>query len=138
MDIVEESYILIRLISKSSSLVRVIKVNKLVDHCVLSMNWSVCPFPFTLVITIISKKFYSSGCYVNLASIIPSLNLIPHGRTCRTSDRSVNDVIADKNVVTKIKSKSTGLQHIGFNGFAKRHWKTGYYPFAYGWCLGLC
>ena len=33
----------------------------------------------------------------------------------------VNDDIADKNVVTKIMSKSTGLQHIGFNGFAKRH-----------------
>ena len=49
-----------------------------------------------------------------------------------------NGVIADKNVVTKIMIKSTGLQHIGFNGFAKRHWKTGYYPFAYGWCLGLC
>ena len=27
-------------------------------------------------------------------------------------------VIADKNVVTKIMSKSTGLQNIGFNGFA--------------------
>ena len=38
----------------------------------------------------------------------------------------VNDVIADKNVVTKIMSKSTGLQHIRFNGFAKRQWKTGY------------
>ena len=51
---------------------------------------------------------------------------------------TVNDVIADKNVVTKIMSKSTGLQHIGLNGFAKRHWQTGYYPVAYGWCLGLC
>ena len=30
----------------------------------------------------------------------------------------VNDVIADKNAVTKIMSKSTGLQHIGFNGFS--------------------
>ena len=49
----------------------------------------------------------------------------------------VNDVIVDKNVVTKIMSKATGLQHIGFNGFAKRHWQTGYYPVAYGWCLGL-
>ena len=46
----------------------------------------------------------------------------------------VNDDIADKNVVTKIMSKSTGLQHIGFNGFAKRHWQTGYYPVAYDWC----
>ena len=36
---------------------------------------------------------------------------------------SVNDVIADKNVVTNIMSNSTGLQHIGFNGFVKRHWK---------------
>ena len=50
----------------------------------------------------------------------------------------VNDVIADKNVVTKIMNNSTGLQHIELNGFSKRHWQTGYYPFAYGWCLGLC
>ena len=50
----------------------------------------------------------------------------------------VNDVIADKNVVTKIMNNSTGLQRIELNGFAKRHWQTGYYPFAYGWCLGLC
>ena len=50
----------------------------------------------------------------------------------------VNDVIADKNVVTKIMSNSTGLQHIEFNGFAKRHWQTGYYPVAYCWGLGLC
>ena len=49
----------------------------------------------------------------------------------------VNNVIADKNAVTKIMSKSTGLQHIGFNGFSKRHWLTGYNPVAYGWCLGL-
>ena len=27
-------------------------------------------------------------------------------------------------------SNSTGLQHIGFNGFAKRHLQTGYYPIA--------
>ena len=51
---------------------------------------------------------------------------------------SVNDVIADKNAVTKIVNNSTGLQHIGFNGFAKRHWQTCYDPVAYGWCLGLC
>ena len=50
----------------------------------------------------------------------------------------VNDVIADKNVVTKIMKNFTGLQRIELNGFAKRHWQTGYYPFAYGWCLGLC
>ena len=31
----------------------------------------------------------------------------------------VNDVIADKNAVTKIMSKSTSLQHIGFNGFCQ-------------------
>ena len=43
---------------------------------------------------------------------------------------TVNDVISDKNVVTKIMSNSTGLQHIGFNGFAKRHWQNGYYPVA--------
>ena len=53
-------------------------------------------------------------------------------------NRHVNDVIADKTVVTKIMNKSTGLQRIELNGFAKRHWQTGYYPFAYGWCLGLC
>ena len=55
---------------------------------------------------------------------------------------NVYDVIADKNVVTKIMSKFTGLQHIVFNGFAIRHWQTGYYPVAYIWCLdlwwGLC
>ena len=37
-----------------------------------------------------------------------------------------NDVIADKNVITKIMSNSTGLQHIGFTGFAKLHWQTCY------------
>ena len=51
---------------------------------------------------------------------------------------SVNDVIDDKNVVTKIMSKYTGLQHIGFNGFAIRHWRTGYYPVSGGLCLSLC
>ena len=51
---------------------------------------------------------------------------------------TVNDVIADKNAVTNIMSKSLGLLHIGFNGFAKLHWQTGYYPVAYGWCLGIC
>ena len=50
----------------------------------------------------------------------------------------VNDVISDKNVVTKIMNNSIGLERIELNGFAKRHWKTGYYPFEYGWCLGLC
>ena len=50
---------------------------------------------------------------------------------------SVNDFIADKNVVTQIMNNSTGLQRIELNGFAKRHCKTGYYPFSYGWCLGL-
>ena len=34
---------------------------------------------------------------------------------------TVNDVIADKNVVTKIMNNSTGLQRIELNGFAKRH-----------------
>ena len=33
----------------------------------------------------------------------------------------VNDVI-----VINIMNNFTGLQHIGFNGFAKRHWQTGY------------
>ena len=51
---------------------------------------------------------------------------------------SVNDVIADKNAVINIMNNSNGLQHIEFNGFAKSHWQTGYYPGAYGWCLGLC
>ena len=50
----------------------------------------------------------------------------------------VNYFISDKNVVTKIMSNYTGLQHIEFNGFSKRHWQTGYYSVAYGWCLGLC
>ena len=51
---------------------------------------------------------------------------------------AVNDVIVDKNVVTKIMNNSIGLQRIELNCFAKRHWQTGYYPFAYGWFLGLC
>ena len=51
---------------------------------------------------------------------------------------NVIDVIGDKNVVTKILNNSTGFQRIELNGFAKRHWQTGYYPFSYGWCLGLC
>ena len=50
----------------------------------------------------------------------------------------VIDVIADKNVVTKIMNNSTGLQRIELNSFSKSHCQTGYYPFAYGWCLGLC
>ena len=33
---------------------------------------------------------------------------------------TVNDVIADKNVVTKIMNNSTGLQLIELNGLAKR------------------
>ena len=54
-----------------------------------------------------------------------------------TLHKAVNDVISDKNVVNNIMNNSTGLHHIEFNGFAKRHWQTGYYPDAYGWCLGL-
>ena len=38
----------------------------------------------------------------------------------------VNNVIADKNVVTNIMNNSTGLQRIELNGFSKLHWKTGY------------
>ena len=53
-------------------------------------------------------------------------------------DKTVNDVIADKNVFTKIINNSTGLQSNELNDFAKRHWQTGYCPFACGWCLGLC
>ena len=33
----------------------------------------------------------------------------------------INDVIADKKVVTKIMNNSTCLQRIELNGFAKRH-----------------
>ena len=58
--------------------------------------------------------------------------------SCRYLVTTVNDVIADRNVVTKIINNSTGLQRIELNGFAKRHLQTGYYPFVYGWCLGLC
>ena len=47
-------------------------------------------------------------------------------------------LLLDKNAVTKIMSNSTGLKHIEFNVFSRRHWQTGYYPIAYGWCLGLC
>ena len=36
----------------------------------------------------------------------------------KESTNSVNDVIADKNVVTKIMNKFTGLQRIELNGFA--------------------
>ena len=50
----------------------------------------------------------------------------------------VNDVIADKNVVTKIMNNSTGLQRIELNGFAKRHLANWLLPLCNGWCLGLC
>ena len=46
------------------------------------------------------------------------------------SPNTVNDVIADKNVVTKIMNNSTGLQHIELNGFAKLHLAN--------WLLPLC
>ena len=42
----------------------------------------------------------------------------------------VNDVIADKNVVTNIMNNSTGLHRIELNGFAKRHLAN--------WLLPLC
>ena len=72
------------------------------------------------------------GRHIFWIQVPPPVQLmLPHG--CQV----VNDVIADKNVVTKIMSKSTGLQHIGFNSFAKHNWQTGYYPVAYGWFLGL-
>ena len=54
------------------------------------------------------------------------------------TESTVNDVIADKNVVTKIMNNSNGLQRFELYGFAKPHCQTGYYPFTYGWCLGLC
>ena len=44
--------------------------------------------------------------------------------------RDVNDVIADKNVVTKIMNNSTGLQRIELNVFAKLHLAN--------WSLPLC
>ena len=53
------------------------------------------------------------------------------------TNEDVNDAIANKNVFTKMMSKSTGFPRIIFNGFARSHWQTGYYPVAYGWCLGL-
>ena len=43
---------------------------------------------------------------------------------------SVNDVIADKNVVTKIMNNSTGLQRIELNGFSKTSLAN--------WLLPLC
>ena len=46
----------------------------------------------------------------------------------KATNKTVNDVIADKNVVTKIMNNYTGLQRIELNGFAKRHWQNGYYP----------
>ena len=60
---------------------RLRKAKKLVDNYVPLLNWSVLPISCTLIIIIISKNVSSSGCYRNLASIRPSLNLIPHGRT---------------------------------------------------------
>ena len=72
----------------------------------------------------------SSCCLVSVVRIAQS--------RCQYLVTTVNDVIDDKNVVTKIMSKSTGLQHIGFNGFAIRHWQIGYFPVAGGLRLGLC
>ena len=46
-----------------------------------------------------------------------------HSQHAASGYRVVNDVIADKNVVTKIMNNSTGLQHIELNGLVKRHWK---------------
>ena len=43
---------------------------------------------------------------------------------------TVNDVIADKNFVTKIMNNSSGLQRIELNGFAKSHLAN--------WLLPLC
>ena len=80
---------------------------------------------------------------MNTWGVILALRLAPNcGENCVPMQRwhnfCVNDVIYDKNVVTKIMSKYTGLQHIGFNSFAKLHWQNGYFPVAYVWCLGLC
>ena len=44
--------------------------------------------------------------------------------------KNINDVITDKNVVTKIINNSTALQRIELNGFAKRHLEN--------WLLTLC
>ena len=40
----------------------------------------------------------------------------------------VNDVIADKNVVTKIMNNSTGLQRIELKGLPNVIWQTGITP----------
>ena len=80
-----------------------------------------------LIILILSM---SSFCLVYVLRIAQS--------RCLYLVTTVNDIIVDKNVVTKNMSIYTGLKHIGFNGFFKRHWQTGYYPVPYGWCLGLC
>ena len=61
----------------------------------------------------ISIILMSSCCLVPVLKIAQSI--------CQYLLMTVNDVIDDKNVVTKIMSKSIGLQHIGFNGFAIRH-----------------
>ena len=72
----------------------------------------------------------SSCCLVSVLRIAQS--------RCQYLVTTVNDVIDDKNIFTEIMSKSTGLQHIGFNGFAIHHLQTGYYPVAGGLWLGLC
>ena len=54
--------------------------------------------------------------------LLHDLNYNPHGiKKLRDLIDRVNDVIADKNVVTKIMNNSTGLQRIELNGFAKRY-----------------
>ena len=62
--------------------------------------------PERLTIFIMSMLSY---CLVYVVRIAQSI--------CRYLVTIVNAVIDDKSVVTKIMSKSTGLQHIGFNGF---------------------
>ena len=62
----------------------------------------------------ISIMLMLSCCIVSVVGIAQS--------RCRYLVTTANDFIDDKNVVTKIMSKSTGLQHIEFNGFSIRHW----------------
>ena len=74
----------------------------------------------------LSVRVYNLGHPVmyarNFCTNKPSHKIYLYMSACSTQHHTlVNDVIADKNVVTKIMSKFTGLQHIGFNGFAKRH-----------------
>ena len=104
----------------------------------LSSNISVTIIP--VLPNLLHFNFLSQSLHMTLSEILcnpcyPLYQLLPffsptsvlQYSSHHTPLYSVNDVIADKNVVTKIMNKSTGLQRIELNGFAKRHWQTGYY-----------